>query len=136
MPVAGEVILASDAPLDSGWQTGTVDSDWADAGTEYIDYRRYGNVVEVRVKVRRTTASGAFTVPTSGNVSNETVGTIDSAYAPTAPYPALVSGPNGRGAVGMVDANGRVKLAAVISDAGNIAAAEAISLAGTYLIDT
>ena len=133
MPIAGEVIFATDAPEDSGWLTGSTVSGWTGTGTTFIKYRMWGNLVTIRCVVSKSTS--ALTVSGDGNVSNTTVATISSSYAPSGNYPCLYSGQTGRTYSGMVDGSGNIKLTAAAPEGGNIAVNDIVSLYGSYLID-
>ena len=132
MPDAGESIRAGDSLTDSGWVAGTLATNWAGSST-YVYSRLWGNIVEVRARVRRINT--VKTVNTSGDVGNETVGTLgSSSHYPTGNPAHLASGIAGRVAFGHVAASGAVVLASCDPGGGNINTGDFVTLHGSYLV--
>ena len=127
-----EPVYSEDFPEDTGWLDGTVNSNWTGSGNVYVQYRRFGRLVEVRCRGIRS--GGTVTVAATGLVTNDTVGTINSAYAPSNEAVSLSSGPIGRVVSGQCNTSGQIQLTAVESAGGNIVNGDSVNICGTYLL--
>ena len=133
MPDAGEKIRSTDALDDTGWLNGSITAtNWTGGGTVYIKYRQWGNIVELRVRVKRDGSNK--TIPASGDTSNEAVGSIPSTYAPSNESVGLRSGVAGRIARGYLQTSGTISIASVDPGGGNFAVGEFLTLHATFLI--
>lgn len=109
----------------------TFSSGWAasSGGNSGVNYITLAGAVIVQIYVSFFRTGGAITVPSNGNISNVTVGTVS--VKPQSII-ALPSGSAGRLAHWTIDSDGSVQLVAV-APGTNIATGDGFSLSGLYL---
>lgn len=115
---------------DSGWVTSFLSSasGWSVTGGGTSRIRQVGPWVFIRIDVTRT--GGTITVPASGDITNQTIATLNPEWRPDWPQP-LTSAESGRVASFMVNSAGSVRLHAV-GGSTNINNGNVMSLRGFY----
>lgn len=98
---------------DSGWVKGDRNgTGWTGGDPDFIESRKVGDLVEVRLRLRRNGAD--IPVPANGDIADVHVGRLTAAHAPGAGrWHALASGPSGRLSAIYVDHDGNLYLAAL-----------------------
>jgi hypothetical protein len=123
---------AGSTVYDTGWVTTpapVVGTDWSI--TTY-NTRRIGKTVYVYLRAAAT-ATHTITA-TTGAITNSTVCTLDASWRPARNIAHALGGGNSRVASGLVLNTGAMVITSIAGTA-SLAAADAITLAGQYLID-
>lgn len=110
--ILGNLGQPSDLLTDTGWVTGTAaitaGSGWTDAGTRV---RKLGKTVEVRINVTNNAVLNYTSA--SGQIADQTVGTLAAAYRPSAASGRFAGLWNNRGCFGSINTSGTVVLNAI-----------------------